>query len=146
MIGLDALRTEPFFAQSKARMAALLGHERPARILDVGCGTGEDAIALVGSAVGLERSTVMCAEARARHPNLALIAADAIALPISEGSVDAVRADRVLQHLPDAQGPEWVALVLLMGTLVLFGVAPGIAIGPVDTATVPLLLRLGGPP
>ena len=50
------------------------------------------------------------------------------------------------QHLPDAQGPEWVALVLLVGTLVLFGVAPGIAIGPVDTATLPLLLRLGGAP
>jgi len=33
-----------------------------------------------------------------------------------------------------------------VGTLVLFGVAPGIAIGPVDTATVPLLLRLGGAP
>jgi hypothetical protein len=26
---------------------------------------------------------------------------------------------------------------------VLFGVAPGIAIAPVDTATVPLLIRLG---
>ena len=49
-------------------------------------------------------------------------------------------------HLPDAQGPEWVALVLLVGTLVLFGVVPGIAIGPVDTATVPLLIRLGGMP
>ncbi len=39
--------------------------------------------------------------------------------------------------------PEWVALILLVGTLVLFGVAPGIAIGPIDTATVPLLSRLG---
>src|SRR5438876_4279354 len=55
-------------------------------------------------------------------------------------------ADPHFQHLPDAQGPEWVALVLLVGTLVLFGVAPGIAIGPVDTATLPLLLRLGGAP
>jgi NADH-quinone oxidoreductase subunit M len=55
-------------------------------------------------------------------------------------------ADPHFQHLPDAQGPEWVALVLLTATLVLFGVAPGIAIGPVDTATVPLLLRLGGMP
>jgi NADH-quinone oxidoreductase subunit M len=52
-------------------------------------------------------------------------------------------ADPHFQHLPDAQGPEWVALIILVGTLVLFGVAPGIAIGPVDTATVPLLLRLG---
>ena len=45
--------------------------------------------------------------------------------------------------LPDARGPEWVALVILVVTLVLFGVAPGIAIDPVDTATVPLLTRLG---
>jgi hypothetical protein len=36
-----------------------------------------------------------------------------------------------------------VALVLLVFTLVIFGVAPGIAIDPVDTATVPLLGRLG---
>ena len=42
-----------------------------------------------------------------------------------------------------ARAPEWVALVILVFTLVLFGVAPGIAIGPVDTATVPLLTRIG---
>src|SRR6266581_2114592 len=52
-------------------------------------------------------------------------------------------ADPHFQHLPDAQGPEWAALIILVFTLVLFGVAPGIAIGPVDTATVPLLIRLG---
>ena len=52
-------------------------------------------------------------------------------------------ADPHFQHLPDAQGPEWAALIILVFTLVLFGVAPGIALGPVDTATVPLLLRLG---
>ena len=76
--GLDTLRAEPFFAQSKARMAALLEPWRPTRNLDVGCGTGDDAIVLLlCSAVGVERSTVMCAEARARYPTLALIAADA---------------------------------------------------------------------
>ena len=46
------------------------------------------------------------------------------------------------QNLPDAQGTEWAALGILVFVLVLFGVAPGIAIGPVDTATVPLLERL----
>src|SRR5213593_3859178 len=51
--------------------------------------------------------------------------------------------DPHFQDLPDAQGPEWVALVILMLCLVLFGVVPGIALGPVDTATVPLLIRLG---
>jgi NADH-quinone oxidoreductase subunit M len=52
-------------------------------------------------------------------------------------------ADPRFQGLPDAQGPEWAALVILVVTLVVFGVAPGIAIDPVDTATVPLLTRLG---
>jgi NADH-quinone oxidoreductase subunit M len=45
--------------------------------------------------------------------------------------------------LPDAQGPEWVALAILVFVIVLFGVMPGIALAPVDTATVPLLNRLG---
>jgi NADH-quinone oxidoreductase subunit M len=45
-------------------------------------------------------------------------------------------------HLEDARGPEWVALVLLVGVIVVFGVAPGLALGPVDTATVGLLTRI----
>ena len=53
-------------------------------------------------------------------------------------------ADPHFQHLPDAQGTEWAALGILVFVLVLFGVAPSIAIAPVDTATGPLLLRLIG--
>ncbi|HEV8584732.1 MAG TPA: NADH-quinone oxidoreductase subunit M [Methylomirabilota bacterium] len=45
-------------------------------------------------------------------------------------------------HLEDARGPEWVALVILVGVLVLFGFVPGLALAPVDTATVPLLARI----
>jgi NADH:ubiquinone oxidoreductase subunit 4 (subunit M) len=48
-------------------------------------------------------------------------------------------------HLVDAQGPEWVALVILVVVLVVFGLAPGLALVPVDTATVPLLSRLAVP-
>jgi len=40
------------------------------------------------------------------------------------------------------RGPEWVALVILVAVLVLFGFVPGIALVPVDTATVPLLSRI----
>src|SRR6266566_4174825 len=47
-------------------------------------------------------------------------------------------------HLEDARGPEWVALVLLVAVLVLFGMVPGLAITPVDTATLPLLARIVG--
>jgi NADH-quinone oxidoreductase subunit M len=52
--------------------------------------------------------------------------------------------DPRFQQLPDAVGTEWVALGILVFVLVLFGVVPSIAIGPVDTATVPLLMRLPG--
>jgi NADH-quinone oxidoreductase subunit M len=48
-------------------------------------------------------------------------------------------------HLSDARGPEWVALVLLTGVIVVFGMMPALAIGPVGTATVPLLIRLVKP-
>jgi len=49
------------------------------------------------------------------------------------------------QHLEDARGPEWVALVLLVAVLVVFGMVPAIALAPVDTATVPLLARILAP-
>src|SRR5438105_1035715 len=45
-------------------------------------------------------------------------------------------------HLEDARGPEWVALVILVGVLVVFGFVPGLALVSVDTATVPLLSRI----
>jgi NADH-quinone oxidoreductase subunit M len=48
-------------------------------------------------------------------------------------------------HLEDARGPEWVALVVLVFVLVLFGMVPGLAVAPVGTATVPLLARIVSP-
>jgi NADH:ubiquinone oxidoreductase subunit 4 (subunit M) len=50
------------------------------------------------------------------------------------------------QQLSDARGTEWVAIVILVGVIVLFGLVPGIAIGPIDTATVPLVERLSPEP
>ena len=47
--------------------------------------------------------------------------------------------------LVDARGPEWAAIVILVFVLVLFGLVPGIALVPVDTATVPLLSRIVSP-
>jgi NADH-quinone oxidoreductase subunit M len=52
--------------------------------------------------------------------------------------------DPHFQNLPDAQGPEWAALGILVFVLVLFGVAPGLAIAPVDTSTIALIARLTG--
>jgi len=51
--------------------------------------------------------------------------------------------DPHFQHLPDAQGTEWVAIVILVGTLILFGVVPRLALDPIDLTTVSILSRLG---
>ena len=51
--------------------------------------------------------------------------------------------DPHFQNLPDAQGTEWVAIVFLVGILVLFGVLPNLMVGPIDTTTVPLLVKMG---
>lgn len=51
--------------------------------------------------------------------------------------------DPHFQHLPDAQGVEWVAIVILVGTILLFGIAPRLALDPIDLSTVALLSRLG---
>jgi NADH-quinone oxidoreductase subunit M len=50
-----------------------------------------------------------------------------------------------VDHLEDARGPEWVALVLLVAVLVVFGLLPALAVGPIDVFTVALLSRMGGP-
>lgn len=78
-------------------------------VLDVGCGTGDDArdlSALVGPSgrvIGLDASTTMVREARRRATGLRLPVefgiGDAHALPFAAASFDACRAERVLQHL-----------------------------------------------
>jgi NADH-quinone oxidoreductase subunit M len=53
-------------------------------------------------------------------------------------------SDPHFENLPDARGTEWAALGILVFVLVLFGVAPSLAVNPVDTATGPLLQRVVG--
>ncbi len=104
--GLDRLREDEFFARSKARIDALLPRHGESWIVDVGCGTGEDAVAAQRRnqlAIGVERSVRMLDHARRRYPTLASVAADGRSLPLADASVDVVIADRLLQHLVDAE-------------------------------------------
>jgi NADH-quinone oxidoreductase subunit M len=52
-------------------------------------------------------------------------------------------AEAEYAHLDDARGPEWFSLVFLSAVLILFGLAPALALVPVDRATIALLDRLG---
>jgi ubiquinone/menaquinone biosynthesis C-methylase UbiE len=95
----------------EALAIAELGLTAGGRLLDVGCGTGEDTRRLAaivgpeGSAVGLDASQTMIETARQRTEGTGLPAtfqvADAAALEFPDGSFDAVRAERVLIHVPD---------------------------------------------
>jgi ubiquinone/menaquinone biosynthesis C-methylase UbiE len=84
-----------------------------ASVLEVGCGTGEDAIALAklveqdGKVTAVDRSQAMLNQAIASTANLGLpiefVLADAQQLPFADNSFDAARVDRTLQHMPDPQ-------------------------------------------
>ena len=79
------------------------------RVLDVGCGTGDDVrliasqVGSTGLVVGVDNSTTMIAAARQRvrdnRPGLELHVGNAHALNFADGTFDACRADRVFQHL-----------------------------------------------
>jgi ubiquinone/menaquinone biosynthesis C-methylase UbiE len=94
----------------KARSFDLLALADGDHVLDVGCGTGEDARSIAGrfpgvSVVGIDASEDKIGEARARTLGLPrpvdFRAGDAYALPFEDETFDACRADRVFHHLVD---------------------------------------------
>jgi ubiquinone/menaquinone biosynthesis C-methylase UbiE len=92
----------------KRRSHRLLRPAEGDRLLDVGCGTGEDALMLAelvgtdGEVVGVDSSETMVEAARERGrdvPAVRFVSDDALDLSFPDKSFDAARADRVLQHL-----------------------------------------------
>jgi ubiquinone/menaquinone biosynthesis C-methylase UbiE len=78
--------------------------------LDVGCGVGDEVRAIAeavgprGRAAGVDFSAALIAEAVARSGDAAGVefhSCDAHALPFGEGSFDAVRTERTLQHVAE---------------------------------------------
>jgi ubiquinone/menaquinone biosynthesis C-methylase UbiE len=107
---LDLVAALPYFAECKRESFGLLEAVPGRRILDVGCGLGDDAAALAGlvvpggAAVGIDGSRAMIEAARVRHgavAGLTFEVADAAALPFDDASFDGCRVDRVLQHVAD---------------------------------------------
>jgi SAM-dependent methyltransferase len=94
------------------------------RVLDLGCGPGVVCgLAAERGAMptGADVSPGMVAEARRRHPGLAFVEGDAIALPFEEGAFDACVGGFVLNHLPapDAAVAELARVVAPGGALAL---------------------------
>lgn len=106
---LDGVRSNQLWQEWKAETVELMGLPAAGAGLDLGCGTGEEVLAmagLVGSsglAVGLDVSTTMVSEATVRHGRgrCRFLVGDAVRLPFADGSFDAARTERTLQHVAD---------------------------------------------
>ena len=96
-------------AQAKDTTFAMQGIVPNSRVLDCGCGVGDDVRAIAarvgadGMVVGLDANEALIAAAIARGvpPNARFITASAESLTFPDASFDAVRAERLLQHLAD---------------------------------------------
>jgi SAM-dependent methyltransferase len=101
---LDRLRSDPLYARYKERVAALLDPAPGRRYLEIGAGTGADAIELArrhgAEVVGVDSSSAMVEEARRRGLAQAIVA-DAHALPFDADEFDGGWADRTFQHLAE---------------------------------------------
>lgn len=109
---LDAVRDVGAVAEWKERSFGLLEPRPGAVLLDVGCGTGDDARALAarvapgGRVIGVDASAAMVAEAgrRGAAPGVEFLVADAARLGLPDDEVDGARAERTLQHLERPAG------------------------------------------
>lgn len=143
---LDTVGATDFWRSVKQRTFALLAPRPGEWALDVGCGTGDDVRALAelvrpgGVAIGVDVSETMVREARERAALSDLPVefhqASADSLPFTDASFDALRIERVLQHVPNPRsiilemvrvarsGARLVAVEPDYGTLSILGADP----------------------
>lgn len=110
---LQTLCSLPYFRDYKKKSFQRLDPKEGSRILEVGCGLGQDAMAIAqmigkkGNVVAVDSSWKMI-EAACKGPmetdsiqSIQFCLADACNLPFANSAFDGVRADRVLQHISD---------------------------------------------
>lgn len=110
---LDAANSLPTIRTSKQIILDGLQLRNGARVLDLGCGLGDDTFRIAervapdGRATGVDVSASMIEEARRRAEGRGLPVdfevGDSQALRFDNGAFDGVRAERMLMHVPDAE-------------------------------------------
>lgn len=109
---LDRVRAFPHALERRARAYQSLQLRPGQRVLDVGCGLGDDTrelarlVAPGGEAVGVDLSSALLAEAERRNGVAAaatFVLASATELPFEDASFDAYRSERLHQHLSDPE-------------------------------------------
>jgi SAM-dependent methyltransferase len=101
---LDRLAAHPFYVRYKRRLRERLEPQTDGCYLEVGIGTGADALAAERETgarfIGLDLSSTMVREARGRGL-LSAVVADAAAVPFRAGLFDGYCSDRTFQHVAD---------------------------------------------
>ena len=110
---MDEMGANKFWQAIKCHMLELLDVHEGSRVLDVGCGTGNDMqtiaqfVGASGQVIGVDSSSTMITEAKKRAEGLGLpveyYVGDAHNLEFPDNSFDCCRAERLLQHLDNPQ-------------------------------------------
>jgi ubiquinone/menaquinone biosynthesis C-methylase UbiE len=104
---MDVANAVPEYGDIRRSLIAALGPLTGSRVLDVGCGTGDDTRELAelagpsGRVVGTDLSAAMLAEATRRGGSVEFTREDVHRLSFPDASFDGVRVKLVRQHSPD---------------------------------------------
>ncbi len=106
---LDTVRALPDALERRGRSYGSLRLRPGQRVLDAGCGVGDDTRELArlvspgGEAVGIDLSELLLAEAERRNGSVAasFVRGSVTELPFDDASFDAYRSERLHQHLSD---------------------------------------------
>lgn len=111
--GLFADRDRPGWDEDVAALLAALAALRPARTLDLACGTAFLTQYLPGAVTGLDQSAEMVEIARRRVPDV--VQGDALDPPFADGAFERVVAAHFYGHLDPTQRERFLAVGRRLG-------------------------------